>query len=181
MPFLSTLGNAFATHTILPYGLEGIGAVVGESIDAASTTWIGAQTAIYTPFRIGRSVLIKGFFWLNGATVSGNVDCGIYGSGGTWLVSTGATAQSGTNVIQTVTLGTPYALSAQGSYFYLGIMLTSATGTLFGSSGLNDPEAQLLGIIQQSSVGTTLPTTLTAGTIAGAEAYVYGAFTVTAP
>lgn len=77
-------------------------------------------------FRISAPFPITYFWWVNGGTINGNVDMGVYSeSGQTLLVSTGSTAQSGTNALQTVAVS--YTLSP-GRY-YLAFATSSATAT----------------------------------------------------
>lgn len=173
MPWPATVGQALSGRTISPYSAESIMAVVGAN-DPASATWQAAQTALYVPFRIAQAVLAKGFYWMNGATISGNVDCGIYDGALTRVTSTGAIAQSGANTIQTSALGTAVFLPA--GVYYLAIMCTSATATMFCGTFLVAEELRHLGVAKQVSVGTTLPATGTFTAPDGANCPVFGIY-----
>jgi len=63
-------------------------------------------------------------------TASGNVDCGIYTADGTRLVSAGSTAQSGTQTLQVVALGTPLLL--EPNTYYIARAQSSTVGTADG-------------------------------------------------
>ena len=65
---------------------------------------------------------------MNGAAVSGNVDCGVYDPLGNRLGSVGSTAQSGTTAPQRINFTVPLQL-APGRY-YLGVAMDNATGAL---------------------------------------------------
>jgi hypothetical protein len=69
-------------------------------LTAASATWPTANRGIFTYFAIQTPVTITQLFCYNGATVSGNVDMGIYDAGGRRIVSIGSTAQAGVNQLQ---------------------------------------------------------------------------------
>lgn len=180
MPFPATVGQAIHGRTISPYDGHSVSAIIGKIGAVASAVWPAAQLALYVPFRIGQDVKISGFFWYNGATVNGNTDCGVYDSSGAKLTSSGATAQSGANAIQTVALGTPIIISA-GNYYYLALMSTSATATYFRGPNLTAEEARQLGITDQESVGSALPTTQTRSTPGSGALPIFGIYTGQAP
>src|SRR5437764_8221388 len=63
-----------------------------------------SNMAFFMPVRVTRPYLFTTIFWFNGSVVSGNIDAGLYDIAGTKIVSTGSTAQSGTSVIQSVSI-----------------------------------------------------------------------------
>src|SRR5689334_23396390 len=97
-PTFRSLGEAGANH-ITSLGPH-LPSIAGLSVGSA--VWPTANLAIYCPFRIGTSRLARKLYWVNGAAVSGNVDCGIYDVAGRKLVSAGSTAQTGTTAVQSV-------------------------------------------------------------------------------
>lgn len=97
-----------------------------------TTAWPSANAAIYIPFVIGASTTIVKFFWLNGATVSGNIDVGIYDSQGNRLVSSGSTVQTTINVIQSVDTTD---LTLQPGLYYMAMAMDNTSGVIRASAG----------------------------------------------
>lgn len=94
---------------------------------ASSQTFV-VNTCVYQPLAIRSPFLVRKFWWANGATAAGNVDAGIYSVGGARLASTGSTAQSGTNVIQSAAPSGGSLLLTPGSYVLgLGWSLTTTS------------------------------------------------------
>jgi hypothetical protein len=124
----------------------------------ASAAWPGANLAIFYPFCLAGFYLVRKLWWANGATATGNVDAGIYTIGGARLTSTGSTAQAGTSVVQSVTLGTPLLL-ASGSY-YMALAASSASATFLrhsiGARALNR-----FGMAEQTASAFPLPDPIT--------------------
>lgn len=124
----------------------------------ASLAWPTANMAVYTPVRILVPTLIKQFFCMNGATVSGNVDVGVYTFDGVRVSSAGSTAQAGTNAIQTFNV-TDFMLG-QGTY-YMAIALSNTTGTFFSNQlATNIWQMEIAGVLEQTSA-FPLPATAT--------------------
>lgn len=91
---------------------------------------IGSNTVFYLPFVVHRTATVKRIAWLNGGTVVGTTEVGIYNEAGARLVTSGAITNSGTNAQQVadiadteLTPGLYYAalVSTGGSscYFHL--------------------------------------------------------------
>lgn len=100
----------------------------------ASTAWPLANLAIFVPFEVFRTWTMMKFIIVNGATVSGNVDVGVFDDDGTRLTSIGATlgtppAQSGPSAIQSFDF-TDYVLSPTTADCYLGMVMDNTTGTV---------------------------------------------------
>ena len=115
--------------------LYGVGPANGGILTLpTSTAWNSANKAQYMPFRIFAPTIITKLWWFNGATASGNVDCGIYDAALMRLVSTGSTAQAGTSVLQIVDITD--VLLGPGLY-YFALALDNTTGTIMraGTSG----------------------------------------------
>jgi hypothetical protein len=86
-----------------------------------------SNLAIYVPFVLRRQITAAQLFWYNGATVSGNVDIGIYTAGGARLVSSGSTAQANASVLQVVDI-TDTTIGP--GLFRLALAMNNTTGTL---------------------------------------------------
>ncbi len=124
----------------------------------ASAVYPIANHAIYVPFYLTVPSVFQRACWHNGATVSGNIDIGIYGAKGTRIASIGSTAQVGTNSGQSAAFSSPVQLGA-GLYF-IALAMDNTTATLFimGWGGL--PFCIGAGIFQQASA-FPLPATAT--------------------
>lgn len=123
----------------------------GQMLDGANTlsgTWNTSNRAVYMPVRISEPVLARKLFWFNGATVSGNADCGIYDAAGTKIVSAGSTAQSGTNALQEVDIADTLL---DAGLFYMGLALDNTTGTFFRLSVGTAYRAQAMGTVMQAT------------------------------
>lgn len=119
-----------------------------------------ANTIVYLyPFRVSIPYPITYFWWVNGATVNGNVDMGVYSEDGqTLLVSAGSTAQSGASAVQTKAVS--FTLSP-GRY-YLGFATSSATAT-FHRQNNSVASTRAAGFRQHTTsagANVPLPTTL---------------------
>lgn len=142
---------------------ESLSPVMGASGGAAFSSASNTPTANcikYIPFTLRETVTVYKLWWHNGANVAGNVDVGIYDANGTRITSSGVTAQSGTNSIQSVTLGTPISIGP-GS-FYLAALETSTSGRL----AMNSTGVEIIktwGVLEQLST-SPLPATATFGT-----------------
>lgn len=101
--------------------MQGAGTAAAAAVTTNNRIW-------YIPFLVHRIVTITRIGLLNGGTVAGNVEVGIYNEAGVQLVTSGAVAQSGTNAAQiydiTDTVLTP-------GLYYVAIVTSNATATLF--------------------------------------------------
>lgn len=127
------MSDRFNSRLVLPatvtaWSLESLmaGNAIAGIDTATSGTWPVANKAVFYPFVLAEPGIVTGFFLLNGATVSGNVDMGLYLPNGTRLVSAGSTAQSGTSVIQI--FNTTDMLLGPGLYYW-ALALDNTTGT----------------------------------------------------
>lgn len=131
---------------------------IGQATSGAA--WPAANRAYYIPVSIFSVVTIVKMFVINGGTASGNIDVGIYDSGGARLVSSGTTAQTGTAVVQEFNITD--TILRPGLY-YLACAMDNNTGTL----EIWNPAAGIIrafGICEQSSA-FVLPATATIGAI----------------
>lgn len=160
--FPSTPNRLFAPIIIATFSLCSVGghnpggvAAAGFS-SVASAAYPTANKAIYVPFRLSAPIVAVKLFSHNGATVSGNIDVGIYDEQGTRLVSSGSIAQAGTSVLQEFDIADT---SLSPGLFYLAVALDNTTATLFRST----PSAIFLrcnGVAEQTSA-FALPATAT--------------------
>lgn len=152
MPSISLPHSGIA---IPSFGPSSLGAF-GRLGTFASGTFPAANAAIYMPFRTSATVVIATIEVLNGAAVSGNVDVGIYDEAQRRLVSSGSTAQAGTNVIQVFNItDTPLA----PGLFYMALACDNTTAT-FIRTAAPVYETRPLGMAQQASA-FALPATAT--------------------
>lgn len=124
----------------------------------ASTAWGTANLGIFVPFWCPTVFKFTVFTWRNGATISGNLDVGVYSWDGTKIITLGSTAQAaGANAIQT---GTVASTTLSINKYWLGMSLSSTTGTIYCDPAVNVGLACALGVFNQASV-LPLPSTLT--------------------
>lgn len=137
-----------------------------RGVGASSLTavaWGTANMARFVPFHLDAPYLVNRVWWANGATVAGNVDCGIYSESGRLLASIGSTVMAGATTIQSAALGTPLLLMP-GRY-YMALASSSTTATF---QSLNLPATyagKVMGVAQQSAA-LPLPATFTLATLA---------------
>jgi hypothetical protein len=131
----------------------GFTACVGLNIVPVSTVYPLAHRILYYPFRIPIPVLIEKLAWLNGATVSGNVDLGIFDDQGNKITSTGSTAQAGASAIQEVDIAN---ITLDRGLYYLGFQMDNVTGTLFRQTR-TQVIGQLLGLAKEDAGAFGLP------------------------
>lgn len=134
-----------------------------------STAWPSANRAVYIPFSLRRSVQIYKMFTANGSSVGNSFDIGIYTEDGTKIISTGTTAQSGTTVIQVVTVTTT---TIGPGKFYLAMACNGITGQYL-SGTFNANATALLGVLTQNTA-FNLPATASFATAATAYTPVFG-------
>lgn len=152
----------------------GIGAslrMLNQGGAVASAAWPAANRAIYVPIALAAPYRVQRVWWINGATANGNVDCGIYratDAGGDLLASTGAVAQSGTDVPQYASLA---LLLGPGEY-YLGLSLSSGTGTTHRIAA-SIPVSRICGMLQQATAHP-LPSSITPAVVATAYLPAFG-------
>lgn len=143
-------------------------------IAAAALTWPLANVAIYVPVTIPEPVTITKMFWYNNSAGVQNVDVGIYDESGTRRVSSGSTAQSGSQVAQVVDV-TDTVLE-RGRY-YLAMSCSGTAASAFGGVVPAAGLLQSLGVVRETSAlplpatATFVVTTHAAAPIMGAQGY----------
>jgi hypothetical protein len=120
-----------------------------------STAWPSANRAYFVPFRLPYEVTVQHAWVLNGATVSGNVDIGIYSVDGTRIASTGSTAQAGTSAVQSISL----SATLGPGLFYMALAVSNTTATVYKAS-VPGASMQMMGCAMQNSA-LPLPATAT--------------------
>lgn len=133
-----------------------------------SATFASANRAHFQPFRVTVPCIIKQLFVANGATASGNIDLGVYAPDGTRLVSTGSTAQSGTNDLQVFDVTD--TLIGRG-YYYIAVAMDNTTGTLIRNN-FSSQTARYQGFAKQDTA-FPLPASATFASSAG-QCYMMG-------
>lgn len=105
----------------------------GLSFAPTSTAWPSGSLAIHVPFYIPAEMSINSFIWLNGATISSNIDMGIYTSEFSKVFSLGPQAQSGAASSTQLTVVSPPLILPAGMY-YLSLAAQATTTTIRGAS-----------------------------------------------
>lgn len=151
--------------TIHPYSIDSLGPTIqglnlGGMSNASSSTWPTANKAILVPFVVSSPSTIVKLFCHNGAAVSGNMDIGIYDYTGRLLVSSGSTAQAGTNAIQEFDITDTRIGSGM---FYIALAVDNTTATIFRVSATNARNTKFLGMAEVTSA-VPLPASATLAT-----------------
>ncbi len=97
----------------------------------SSGAWPAANDAIFVPFYIQQFTNVTRLYVVNGTAASGNMDVGIYNGDGTLIISSGSTAQSGTNQPQFFNIAD--TMLAPGDY-YIACSIDGTGGTVFRSN-----------------------------------------------
>lgn len=118
--------------------------------------WPAANRIIYIPFQLEIPVTVFKISWINGATVNGNIDVGIYDESKAKVQALGATAQAGASAIQVGDITDTVLLPGQ---YWMAMSSTSSTGIVF-STGFSARIAQSVGVQQEAGAGS-LPTNAT--------------------
>jgi len=106
-----------------------------QTLTGDAGTYSTADRALYVPMKIPHTINVNKVWWTNGSAVAGNIDVGVFTTGGTRMVSSGSTAQSGTNAVQSVDVTD--TLLTRGLYFFA--ISCSSTSSRFAGA-LNCPE-----------------------------------------
>lgn len=149
-----------------PLSTAGEGSPVADALAHAGQTfftaaaWGTANTATYIPIIVGATTTVYRLAWINGATVNGNADAGLYDRNGNRLVSVGGVAQTGASVPQVSDIAD--TVLTPGLY-YMGMASDSATATFnHGGTTVSSPLLRACGATTQVNA-YPLPTTATFG------------------
>jgi hypothetical protein len=142
-------------YRYMPHGSSVIKGLMNHS----SQAWaLGANKILYIPVLLEQPMQVSEVWWLNGGTVSGNVDCGVYTDNGIRLGNAGTTAQAGPSTNQSVSTN---FLVPRG-IVYMALAVSSATATFFALAAAGDPD--WMGFMLEQSAAPPLPTTATFAT-----------------
>jgi hypothetical protein len=139
----------------------------------ASASWTLANRATYIPISINQTITVLNLFILNGATAANNFDLGIYDAFGTKIVSTGSTAQAGTNNLQVVSIA--QTTIGPGQYYLAGAF-NGTSGTVFRYTP-STVQQQEVGVFNQNTA-FPLPANATFATATSAQIPIIGLATV---
>lgn len=143
-----------------------------SSTGVAAAPHPSANRAIYVPFHLTESMTVYKMAIGNGATVSGNLDLGVYSEAGIKLVSSGSTPQAGTGTLQEVDITD--TLLVPGRY-YMAIALDNATGTYLAFTDGTLSPYKLFGMAQQATA-FPLPATATFASLTSINAPIISIF-----
>lgn len=164
-------------HPFSPEAIRGFGAATaGTGASYASAVWPSGSLAIFYPFFCTDPVTIKTMYLANGAAVSGNVDLGIYTAAGTRLVSSGSTAQAGTNAPQLVDI-TDTVLPVFTELF-MALAIDNTTGTTLRIAPGTVGSGRSIGLYQMAAA-FPLPATATFAAYGQTYIPVFGASQMT--
>lgn len=134
--------------TITPFSQESVISTAAFGLNNfASGAYTAANLALYIPFRLQHPIVVTKLFSSNGATASGNIDVGIYSADFTRVVSSGSTAQSGTDLNQLFDIAD--TLLGVGD-FYLAVAMNNNTGTLYRTTSTFNI-LRVAGMLRQTS------------------------------
>lgn len=167
LPTITTMSECSLGGVWLP--LSGSGAIGINTSSAVNL--IRAM-----PFHIGQTIIVQKMFMLNGATVAGNLDIGVFSIDGTKLASTGSFAQAGTNALQAVALPTP--LTLYSGQYYMAFASDNASATFQGTSvsAIAGTYTVMAGVANATNF--PLPANLTLSANGGVAAAIFGLSTV---
>lgn len=148
--------NPIMISTVSPCAIGTELAAIASSAPASVSAGT-ANRAWYIPFHLVTPITAVKLWTYNGGTAAGNIDIAIYRSDFTKLVSSGAVAQSGTNVLQAYDI-TDTSIPVGRNY--IGVSPSSSTATFFGWSASQIAEWQAMGV-QSEAAAHPLPATAT--------------------
>lgn len=125
----------------------------------ASATYPAANLAIFIPMFLEVPFRAQGGLWVNGSSVTGTADSGIYTLTGTRVVSTGATTRSGASSVD----GTDFpseVLIPPGAYYLAFSASSGAANTAFLNTSVTSAIGKPAGLLQMASAHP-LPATAT--------------------
>jgi hypothetical protein len=129
----------------------------------AAAGWPGANRALYIPVYLDQPITVAKLWTANGGTASGNVDIGIFDASLARLVSSGSTAQAGTNVLQAFDIADTYL--AGPALYYVGLSASAIAATFWRTDTGTIPKSKLWGVAQEAAA-FPLPATATLAALA---------------
>lgn len=126
----------------------------------ASTSWQTNNLILYIPIIVPTPVLVKQFWLLNGASVSGNWAMGLYSKSGTRLAQTGTVGQLGTSDRQIAAATTPTIIPA--GLYYLALQVSTTGATVIDAQGTGSAvNSRAIGVLAEAAGSFGLPATAT--------------------
>ena len=127
----------------------------------AAAAYPVVNKALFIPVLVDKIIIVKAMAVLNGATLNGNVDVGIYDEARNRIVSIGTgVAQAGVSAVQTFNI-TDTTLTP--GLYYLAMATNSNTATYFRANGVIAESLRSCGM-QEMATAYALPTTATFAT-----------------
>lgn len=121
----------------------------------SSAVWPANNRAIYLPFTIDLPYLVQRVGWMNGTTLGGSIDVGVFEKDGRHLGSLGSTAQVGTNSSQ---VGDMADITIDPGAYYMGISCSLNTATMVATTLLGALALRAAGLQVQNLAGVALAT-----------------------
>lgn len=120
--------------TITPWSAEAFGSRMPTlATNLTATAWPTTNKSIFYPFFTEEPVTFATLFLYTGATVTNNVDVGIFDITGKKIISTGTKAASAS----TLNLWTVASTTIGVGTFYFGVACAGTATTMFGYAGTN--------------------------------------------
>lgn len=151
-----TIPCAYSGASVIfaPNGKECFGPTERLVAIAQSAIYGTAQKCTFVPMTLPVACVAQQMVVVNGVTINGNVDVGIYDKDMNSLVTKGSTVQAGATAVQLFNIAdTPLN---PGRYF-LGFWSDSATNT-FSSHSYNIRTLRMSGFLEKLAVAGGLPT-----------------------
>jgi len=155
--------------TITPLSPESLSLNPVINVGSFASGVLTANRAYLIPFHLDEPITVTKLFCANGATASGNVDVGIYSEDFTKIISSGSTAQAGTNTLQIFDV-TDTTIGPGD--FYLAIAIDNGTGTIFNQN-IGTTVSNREGLLQMASA-FPLPATITPATTSAGVTPIVG-------
>lgn len=128
------------------------------SANFANSAWPAANRAVYVPVALHARFTVARFMVCNAGAVAGDLDIGLYNFAGSRLISTGTTAQSGTNAVQYVDVTNQ---SFPAGNYWLALVLGDTGGRVSTSTTGAGGFEPFWGATLENLGSTVLPATMT--------------------
>lgn len=132
----------------------------GQTTVNSNNSWGSANEAQYYPFIVTYPIVIARLWWMNGTSVAGNFDLGVYNFStagpNSKLISTTPTAQGSSNAVTIVNVTDTII---QPGRYYFGFVGTS-TANLLPAWNLTQLQVTAIGVLCEASA-SPLPSTAT--------------------
>jgi hypothetical protein len=154
-------------NIVTPWSMESAnaGAAVASTTPVSDNVYIQNQDYYY-PFELDVCATAFKMFIMNGITINGNIDLGIYDAEWNKVVTLGATAQAGATAIQEGNITDTDLLPGQ---YWMGFSGSSATGSIWSLAAGTDENILPQAACYTQATAHPLPTT-TATPVKSADA-----------